>query len=156
MLNEENLASIRKITESLFELMNFQLTVSVTARSDEIQINVTGNDRAYLITDNGETVLSLQYILSKLIRQKFPEFAELRILLETDGYMFHHEQSLRRLAYRSAQEVRRGRRSIKLPPMNPYERRIIHTEVARNGDLDSISEGYGFLKKVVIHRKFQR
>jgi spoIIIJ-associated protein len=88
-----------------------------------------------------------------MIRQRIPSVAGLRIVVDSDGYMFRHEQDLRRLAGRAMQRVRRERRRVTLPPLNPYDRRIIHMEVSRNEDLDSISEGEGFFKKIIVQRK---
>ena len=77
MLNHEELDQIRELTEGFLGRMNLSLKTSVFSRSEEVQINVSGNDRAYLITDNGETLLSLQYILSRIIRQQIPSAAGL-------------------------------------------------------------------------------
>jgi spoIIIJ-associated protein len=119
----------------------------------QIEINVSGADRAYLITDNGETLLSLQYILGRMIRQNFPELDHLHILLDSDGYMYRHESDLRRMAQSAVQQVRRERRRVKLPPLNPYDRRIIHIEVSQNRDMESLSEGEGFFKKIVVQSR---
>lgn len=120
---------------------------------EDLEIDLIGNDRAYLITDEGETVLSLQYMLARLIRNEIPEAHPVNILLETEGYMYRHEQRLRRLAWRIADQVRSERRRVKLPPLSPYDRRIVHMEIAQNADLDSISEGEGFFKKIVVQQK---
>jgi spoIIIJ-associated protein len=135
--------------------MNLTLKAELFESSGQIEINITGTDRAYLITDNGETLLSLQYILGKMLRQHFPDLDELHILIDSDGYMYRHENQLRRMAQNAVQRVRRERRRIKLPPLNPYDRRIIHIEVAMNRDMESLSEGEGFFKVIVVQRKFR-
>ena len=153
MLNQEELDEVRALTEMLLDHMSLSLKTTVFADRNEIQINISGIDRTYLITDNGETLLSLQYIVSKMIRQKVPPAEGLHVVIDSDGYMFRRDQELRKLAIRTVQRVRKERRGITLPPMNPYDRRIIHTEVARSADLDSVSEGDGFFKKITVRRR---
>lgn len=153
MVSQEQETAICALVENLADLMGMKLKATLLLSEGQIEINVTGNDRAYLITDQGETLLSLQYILAKMIRQRFPETDELHILVDSDGFMYRHEDSLRKMAQQAIQRVRRERRRIKLPPMNPYDRRIIHIEVAQNRDMDSVSEGEGFFKKIVVQRR---
>jgi spoIIIJ-associated protein len=155
MLSLEKEKKICAIVEELTGLMNLTLKAELFESSGQIEINLTGTDRAYLITDNGETLLSLQYILGRMLRQHFPDLEDLHILIDSDGYMYRHENQLRRMAQNAVQRVRRERRRIKLPPLNPYDRRIIHIEVAMNRDMDSLSEGEGFFKKIVVQRKFR-
>jgi spoIIIJ-associated protein len=153
MLSGEDLNKIQDLVERFLRLMNFNMTAIVELHEEGLEIDIGGNDRAYLITDEGETVLSLQYILAKLIRHEVPDASGLNILLDTEGYMYRHEQRLRRMAWRTVEQVRSERRRIKLPPLSPYDRRIVHMEIAQNEDLDSISEGEGFFKKIVVQRK---
>lgn len=153
MINTQVEEGILSLVEELAGFMQFQLKASLYATEGQIEINLTGADRAYLITDNGETILSMQYILARMIHQKYPETDDLHILLDSDGYMYRHEEDLRRMAHRAMQRVRRERRRVTLPPLNPYDRRIIHMEVAESRDLDSVSEGEGFMKKIMVQRK---
>jgi spoIIIJ-associated protein len=144
---------VRQTLEQLLGLMQLDLNATILTRQDELHINVTGRDRAYLITDNGETLLSLQYIVAKMIRQKLPELNQAQVVVDSDGYMYRHEQAVKRMALRAADRVRNQRSRIKLPPLNPYDRRIVHLEIGRDQSLDSLSEGEGFLKKIVVKRK---
>jgi spoIIIJ-associated protein len=153
MLNQDELNRAQELVENFVRLMNFNMKASLQLYGQDLEIDLIGNDRAYLITDDGETILSLQYILAKLIRHEIPAAGDLNILLDTEGYMYRHEQRLRRLAWRTVEQVRNERRRIKLPPLSPYDRRIVHMEIAQNADLDSISEGEGFFKKIIVQRK---
>ena len=152
-MKEEELKEIQDLANHLFELIAFRLTATVVERDGVLQINVTGEDRPYLLADQGETILSWQYILGKMIRQKIEEANQLHIVVDSDGFMWRHDEEVRRLAQRTIQRVRRERRRVRLPPMNPYDRRIVHTEVARNPDLDTISEGEGFFKHIFVQRR---
>lgn len=153
MLNQQTEERICKLIEEVTGLMGLKLKASVYPTEGQIEVNLAGSDRAYLITDNGETILSLQYIFARMIHLQFPETEDLHILLDSDGYMYRHEEELRRMAHSAIQKVRRERRRVKLPPMNPYDRRIIHMEISNTRDFDSISEGEGFFKKIVVQRK---
>lgn len=153
MLSLEKEKKICALVEEITGMMNMTLKASLYESQGQIEINVSGADRAYLITDNGETLLSLQYILGRMIRQNFPELDHLHILLDSDGYMYRHESDLRRMAQSAVQQVRRERRRVKLPPLNPYDRRIIHIEVSQDRDMESLSEGEGFFKKIVVQRR---
>lgn len=153
MINHEQMEQVRHTVEKLLELMQLDLKATILTRQDELHINMTGRDRAYLITDNGETLLSLQYIVAKMLRQKVTGSSHLQVVVDSDGYMYRHEQAVKRMASRAADRVRNQRLRIKLPRLNPYDRRIVHLEIGRNKDLDSLSEGDGFFKKVVVKRK---
>ena len=153
MLKQNEEEEIVRLVNQFFELMNFDLRSTVFSQDDQIEINITGEDRSYLISDNGETILSLQYVLARMIRNHLPDFVSYVILLDSDGYMYDHDEELRKLAERTIQRVRREKRRVRLDPMNPYDRRIIHSEIARTHDLNTFSEGDGFMKKITVEVK---
>ncbi|HEY4492624.1 MAG TPA: R3H domain-containing nucleic acid-binding protein [Acidobacteriota bacterium] len=150
MLNQEEIDQIQQTSEWLLHKMDLQLKTRVFAKDDEVEINISGPDHAYLTMDGGETITALQYILSRMIRQQIPSAAGHRIFLDTDGFMFRHHHELRKLAARTMEKVRNERRAISLPPMNPYDRKIVHTEIARTQSCESVSEGDGFFKRIRI------
>jgi spoIIIJ-associated protein len=150
MPDRRRLDLMRGFIQEILDCSGLALRVELSAGREELFVNVSGGDRAYLLTDEGETILSLQYVLAKMIRQRFPDQAGRFVVVDSDGYMMRREQALRRLAGRTMSRVRKERRKIRLRPMNPYDRRIIHMEVGRSADLDSISEGEGFFKRIVV------
>jgi len=125
-------------------LMQMKLEASLYATEGQIEINLAGGDRAYLITDQGETL----FVPAVHPRPHDPSAIsgtqDLHVLLDSDGFMFRHEEDLRKMAHRAMQRVRRERRRVKLPPLNPYDRRIVHMEVAESRDLDSVPKGEWF------------
>jgi spoIIIJ-associated protein len=152
-MNQQELHQIREFINSIFRMIAFRISSTVLERGDALLINISGEDRAYLIADQGETILSWQYLLAKMIRQQNASANDLHIIVDSDGFMQRHDEEVRRLAQRTMQRVRRERRRIKLPPMSPYDRRIVHTEVGRDADLDTFSEGEGFFKYIVVQRR---
>jgi spoIIIJ-associated protein len=150
MLNEEETHQIQLTSEWLLQKMNLQLRARVFSNDEDIEINVSGPDRTYLTMDGGETILALQFILTRMIHQQIPTTASHRIFLDADGFMFRHHQELRRLVVRTIEKVGEQRRPISLHPMNPYDRKIVHTEIARTQSCDSVSEGEGFFKRIRI------
>lgn len=153
MLDQQQLDQIQQTSEWFLHKMDLQVKTRVFAKDEEIEINVSGPDRAYLTMDGGETIIALQYMLSRMIRHQIPSSAGHRIFLDTDGFMFRHHHELRKLAARTMERVRKQRSAISLPPMNPYDRKIVHTEIAKTQSCESISEGDGFFKRIRIFPK---
>ena len=153
MLTSDELQKVHEVVHSLLSHIPLKLNASIKEGQNDLQININGNDRPYLLTDHGETLLSLQFFLARMIHQKVTNAGDIPVYVDSDGFLYRHEQDLKRMAQRTVQRVRAERRGIKLSPMNPHERRIIHLEVSRYPDMDSVSEGEGFLKKVIVKKK---
>ena len=116
----------------IIEDMELNLTVNVQAgNNDDTLIIVDGEGAGILIGHHGETLDSLQYLANlaanKKVKGEKQEYA--KITLDIEGYRAKREQALRALARRTAAKVVKGKKSVMLEPMNPYERRIIHSEV---------------------------
>ena len=116
----------------IIEDMELNLTVNVQAgNNDDTLITVDGEGAGILIGHHGETLDSLQYLANlaanKKVKGEKQEYA--KITLDIEGYRAKREQALRALARRTAAKVVKGKKSVMLEPMNPYERRIIHSEV---------------------------
>ncbi len=116
----------------IIEDMELNLTVNVQAgNNDDTLITVDGEGAGILIGHHGETLDSLQYLANlaanKKVKGEKQEYV--KITLDIEGYRAKREQALRALARRTAAKVVKGKKSVMLEPMNPYERRIIHSEV---------------------------
>ena len=101
-----------------------------------------------LIGKRGQTLDSLQYLVSLVVNKKSDKY--LRVKLDTENYRIRREESLVRLAYNTADKVRMSRKSVLLEPMNPFERRLIHTTLNDISDVETKSEGDGLYKQVRI------
>ena len=118
----------------------------------EFLINITGEEASVLIGHHGETLDSLQYLanLAANRREEDEEGNYTRIAVDIENYRAKRENTLRRLARRMADKALRTRRNVTLEPMNPYERRIIHSEVQSIAGVSTHSVGVDNNRRVVI------
>ena len=105
-----------------------------------------------LIGYRGETLDSLQYLLSLIINKNHDEVYK-RVILDTANYRHNRQETLKRLALKMGDKVKKNGRTVKLEPMNPYERRIIHSTLQNNEFVTTHSEGDEPFRKVVIELK---
>jgi len=105
-----------------------------------------------LIGYRGETLDSLQYLVS-LVVNKDHEAEYKRVILDTENYRYNRQETLRKLASKMAYKVRVGGKTLKLEPMNPYERRVIHSTLQNDPYVRTYSEGEEPFRRVVIELK---
>ncbi len=124
----------------------------------EYLIRVTGEDASVLIGHHGETLDALQYLANLAANRHAAETEEeyTRIALDVGDYRAKREETLRRLARRMAEKALKYRKNITLEPMNPYERRIIHSEVQNIAGVTTSSTGADNNRRVVIYYEGER
>ena len=140
---------IRKVVAD----MELDLTVaSVPGSNDDVIITVEGEGAGLLIGHHGETLDSLQYLANLVANKKTKGEKRdyTKITLDIENYRSKREDALRALARRMANKVLKGKRSVMLEPMNPYERRIIHSEVQGIEGVSTNSIGADDNRRVVI------
>ena len=138
-------------------LSDMQIEAEVTMEngeeSDNKVISVSGEGASVLIGHHGETLDSLQYLANlaanKRVNGVKREFV--KITVDVEGYRAKREETLRALARRMAQKVLKFKKSVMLEPMNPYERRIIHSEVQKINGVSTNSIGSENNRKVVMY-----
>ena len=133
--------------------MELDLTVAVKpGANDDTLITVDGEGAGLLIGHHGETLDSLQYLANlaanKKVKGETREYV--KITLDVEGYRAKREEALRALARRMAAKVVKGKKSVMLEPMNPYERRIIHSEVQGIAGVSTNSIGSENNRRVVM------
>ena len=137
------------VTE-LLEKSNLPSDVRIDQREDgRLTLEILADDPAIVIGKHGATLEALQ-LISNIHAGRINEGAPVRVILDTEDYRYRREQSLLRMASRAAQEVRRTGRSRLLAPLNPFERRLIHSAL---GDMDGVStesEGDGLYKQIRV------
>lgn len=137
----------------MFDTMNMsvQIEVAYNEEEKEMSINLVGDDMGILIGKRGQTLDSLQYLVS-LIVNKYSE-GYLRVKLDTENYRERRKETLETLAKNIAYKVKRTKHSVSLEPMNPYERRIIHASLQNDKYVMTRSEGEEPFRHVVIALK---
>ena len=139
--------------EKLLEDMNITADVTMTdGENGEKRISVSGESAALLIGHHGETLDSLQYLANLAANKRVDgkKDAYVKIAVDVEGYRAKREETLRALARRMAAKVQKYKKSVMLEPMNPYERRIIHSEIQNIEGVSTNSIGSENNRKIVI------
>jgi spoIIIJ-associated protein len=117
---------------------------------DLVCIDITGDDAGYFVGRRGQVLDSLQYLLLVMVTHNKPGTGRLRIQLDADGYRKRREESLKELAQSLADQVKATGEEAVLEPLNALERRIVHTELADDPDVETYSEGEDSNRHIVI------
>ncbi|WP_245838586.1 RNA-binding cell elongation regulator Jag/EloR [Marininema halotolerans] len=145
---EEVEGFLREVLDAM-GLPTVQLVVK--QQSDYVLVNFVGDELGILIGRRGQTLDALQYLTS-IVANKAPG-TYIRFILDAEGYRKRREESLLRLADQVAQKVLRLKKSITLEPMNPMERKVVHTRIQEQKELTTKSEGEEPFRKVVVSWK---
>ena len=137
----------------VFEAMN--LTVVITIKYDELDnlmdIDLSGDEMGVLIGKRGQTLDSLQYLTSLVVNKDVENY--IRVKVDTENYRKRRKDTLENLAKNIAYKVKRTKRPVSLEPMNPYERRIIHSALQNDRYVTTHSEGDEPFRRVVVTLK---
>lgn len=131
--------------------MEVQIDASYDEGEKELSVNMTGDDMGILIGKRGQTLDSLQYLVSLVVNKESEGYV--RVKLDTENYRERRKETLETLAKNIAYKVKRTKRSVSLEPMNPYERRIIHSALQSDRYVVTRSEGEEPFRHVVISLK---
>ena len=142
--------NVREFLDDVFNAMDLKVTIEMTIdeEAEIININLVGDDMGVLIGKRGQTLDSLQYLVS-LVANKVSE-KYYRVKLDTENYRDRRKATLESLAKNIAYKVKRTRRPVSLEPMNPYERRIIHSALQNDKYVCTKSEGEEPFRHVVV------
>ncbi|MCD7725266.1 MAG: protein jag [Clostridiales bacterium] len=139
--------------KDVFEAMN--LTVVVDVKYDEdnysMDIDLNGDEMGVLIGKRGQTLDSLQYLVSLVVNKNVENY--IRVKVDTENYRQRRRETLENLAKNISYKVKRTKRSVSLEPMNPYERRIIHSALQNDKYVTTYSEGDEPFRHVVVALK---
>ncbi|HHU48792.1 MAG: RNA-binding cell elongation regulator Jag/EloR [Caldicoprobacterales bacterium] len=141
----------RNFLNELFEKMNLEAIVDVTETDDLISVNVSGPKMGILIGHRGETLDAVQYLTGLSVNRESKTYK--RVIIDTENYRKKREETLIRLAKRLAHKVHKTRKKIVLEPMNPFERRVIHSTLQKDPYVITHSEGEEPYRKIVIALK---
>ena len=146
-------AAASKFLDSVFQAMELPVNISMEyeKEADSLNIDFAGQDMGILIGKRGQTLDSLQYLTSLVVNRDTKNFV--RIKLDTEDYRRRRKETLENLAGNIARKVKKTRRAVSLEPMNPYERRIIHSSLQGNRFVETHSEGNEPYRYVVVTPK---
>ncbi len=143
----------KRFLRDVFQAMGItaQIDLVYDEENQNIEINVDGNDMGVLIGKRGQTLDSLQYLISLVINKNSENY--IKVKLDTENYRARRKETLENLAKNIAYKVKRTRKPVSLEPMNPYERRIIHSALQNDKFVETYSEGEEPYRRVVINIK---
>ena len=151
-VEDVTMAAVEKfLTDTLNAMgMEVELTTCVD-KEGALSIEMKGENMGILIGKRGQTLDSLQYLANRVANKHQDGYV--RVKLDTENYRARREETLKNLAKNIAYKVKRSRRPVSLEPMNPYERRIIHSALQNDSYVTTHSEGEEPYRKVVITLK---
>jgi len=118
---------------------------------DELLFELIGDDVEPLLANKGEGLTGLEVLVGRIASKRLGQPVHPR--LDAEGFRAHRKEALEELAHQSADEVRRTRRPQLLPPLAPWERRLVHLALSEDHEVETQSEGDGFLKRVEVRLK---
>lgn len=139
----------RTFLRSICDNMGIKAEIRIREEDDSLYINLSGPKMGLIIGYRGETLDALQYLVSLVVNKNHDEPYK-KVILDTENYRKKREETLIRVAEKTAYKVRRSKRSYKFEPMNPYERRIIHSALQGNEYVYTFSEGEEPYRRVVV------
>jgi len=140
-----------EVVKSVVEKMGLNAEIDIKEEDGTLFVNIESPDVGVVIGRRGETLDSLQYLTGLVVNKDSAQWT--RVILDASGYRKRREESLVDLAKKKAQRVKHTKRKLSLEPMNPQERRIIHTALQDDPQVTTFSEGEEPYRRVVIALK---
>ena len=142
---------VQDFLDKMFEIMGIEAVVDITYNEEEktMDINLTGPEMGVLIGKRGQTLDALQKIVQSVVNKHSEDF--IRVKLDTENYRARRKDTLENLARNISYKVKRTKKSVVLEPMNPYERRIIHSTLQNDKYVSTRSEGEEPFRRAVVY-----
>ena len=153
VVSKEEIEQVIRNAENFLQKLLKQMDIECTIKSEivnnnRISIGLEGKNMGVIIGKRGETLDAIQYLVNIVANKERTEY--IKIMLDTENYRARREETLRKLAFKLSKKVQKSRKPIILEPMNPYDRRIIHSALQDNKYVKTHSEGKEPFRKVVI------
>ena len=144
---------VKKFISDVLKAMEVEAEVNVTtnAETETLEVQIVGDDMGILIGKRGQTLDSLQYLASLAVTRETTKYVKVK--LDTENYRERRKETLENLAKNIAMKVKKSHRAVSLEPMNPYERRIIHSALQNDKYVETHSEGEEPFRKVIVTPK---
>lgn len=143
--------SIREFLEKVFDAMELEVEIVITNEDKNYTVDLKGADMGVLIGKRGQTLDSLQYLTNLAVNKNAEEHVKVKI--DTEDYRKRRKETLENLAKNIAYKVKRTKRPVSLEPMNPFERRVIHSALQYDKFVTTHSEGEEPYRHVVVTLK---
>ncbi|MCR5509114.1 MAG: protein jag [Lachnospiraceae bacterium] len=138
----------KEFLDQVFKAMGLNVDVKVELINNDMSIELSGDEMGVLIGKRGQTLDSLQYLTSLVVNKGSSEY--IRVKVDTENYRKRRKDTLENLAKNLAYKVKRTKKPVSLEPMNPYERRVIHSALQNDKYVSTHSEGDEPYRRVVI------
>lgn len=146
----ENHAALEFLKE-VTEQMGLEIELSARVNDGNVFVNIQGKDSGTIIGKRGQTLDAIQYLTSLVVNKDEENY--IRVVVDAENYRAKREKTLEKLANRLADKVVKTKRSVRLEPMNPYERKVIHATLQHNPRVTTRSEGQDPYRRVIIELK---
>lgn len=145
--------NIREFLENVFSAMNMEVTIDIKKAEDDkvYEVELSGKEMGLLIGKRGQTLDSLQYLTNLAVNKHSDGY--IKVKLDTENYRQRRKDILENLAKNIAYKVKRTKRPVSLEPMNPFERRVIHSALQGDRYVETHSEGEEPFRHVVVTLK---
>lgn len=144
---------VKEFLDSVFKAMDMEVELDIKVDEDEkmIDVELKGDDMGILIGKRGQTLDSLQYLTNLALNKHSDNYFKVKV--DTEDYRNRRKETLENLARNIAYKVKRTKRSVELEPMNPFERRVIHSALQNDKYVTTHSEGEEPYRHVVVTLK---
>lgn len=143
----EALTFLREITEK----MGLSLSLKAMVGDDIVYLEMDGKDSGTVIGKRGQTLDAIQYLVSLVINKNSEKY--IKVVVDAENYRAKRQKTLEQLANRLAAKVMKTKKYVRLEPMNPYERKVIHATLQQNPNITTRSEGEEPYRRIVIEFK---
>lgn len=144
---------VREFLSSVFDAMGMEVVIRINVQEENhvIDVELSGNEMGILIGKRGQTLDSLQYLTSLAVNKNTENYYKIKV--DTEDYRKRRKETLENLAKNIAYKVKRTKRPVSLEPMNPFERRVIHSTLQNDRYVTTYSEGEEPYRYVVVALK---
>ena len=145
---EERVELAKQLTSRLLQRMGVETEVEGFLEEGELYLEIKSGEEGILIGRHGRTLDSLQFLINRMVNKEQKEF--IRVVLDINHYRKRRNDSLKKMAIRLGESVKRTNRGMTIGPFNAYDRRIIHITLQENPVLRTESSGEGEMKRIKI------
>ena len=148
---DKQIKILEEITQELFDLLRMKVTFTIKKEEEVFVIQLKTEDPGVLIGYHGQALAALQQMITMIAFKKNGEWV--RVLVDVEDYREKRKEVLERMAISMAEKVKVSGKSQLLPPMSSFERRIVHVILAERPEVETVSEGEGDQRHIVVKLK---